>query len=476
MTARVGSPAQNAATDAPPLLRAHLALTRDAFALDLTLNLAVGEVLALLGPNGSGKSTVLELLAGLLAPDTGTVLLGGVVLTRGGAGRGAETAAGRVLVAPERRGIGLLGQDALLFPHLSARANVEFAIRVGGASASPELAPHRDVAVMTAPETGSRYGRYRSGHPFRARSRAAGRVDPSHQPHQLARSRAAIRAEADAWLARVGLAGRGDALPAELSGGQQQRVALARALAARPRVLLLDEPLAALDAETAPEMRQLIREQLAATGTSAILVTHDVVDAVVLADRVAVLHEGRIIDVGATAAVLEAPRNPFVAALAGVNLVVGRIVDDAVVAPDGRIFRVRPADAAALSAPPIPAPPVPAPGSAALATEPDSAPDAALADSVPFAPTGSGPAAAAVFRPSAVVVQTERPQHASPRNVWPATITGIEPGSGGVRLRTSGNPQIIAEVTAASVAELGLGVGSNVWLSVKATEVSAHRR
>jgi molybdate transport system ATP-binding protein len=111
-----------------------------------------------------------------------------------------------------------------------------------------------------------------------------------------------------------------------------------------------------------------------------------------------------------------------------------------VLAPDGRLFRVRPADAATLST------------------------------------AAQAPAAAAVFRPSAVVVQTERPQHASPRNVWAATITGIEPGSGGVRLRTSGNPQIIAEVTAASVAELGLQVGGAVWLSVKATEVSAHRR
>ncbi|MFC5929240.1 ABC transporter ATP-binding protein [Cryobacterium melibiosiphilum] len=424
MTAPGVSSTPAAATDAAPLLSAQLALARGAFTLDVTLHLAAGEVLALLGANGSGKSTVLELLAGLLAPDDGAVLLKGAVLTRAGDGVA-------VLVAPERRGIGLLGQDALLFPHLSARANVEFAIRVGGASAMPESNPHRDVAIGTAPETGERYGRYRSAHPFRARSRAA------------------IRAEADAWLARVGLAGRGDALPAELSGGQQQRVALARALAARPRVLLLDEPLAALDAETAPAMRQLIREQLAATATSAILVTHDVVDAVVLADRVAVLQEGRIIDEGTTAAVLEAPRNPFVAALAGVNLVVGTAVDGAILAPDGRLFRVRPADAAALTEPSVAAPGVAAPTSAP---------------------------AAAVFRPSAVVVQTERPQHASPRNVWQATITGIEPGSGGVRLRTSGNPQVVAEVTAASVAELGLRVGGQVWLSVKATEVSAHRR
>jgi molybdate transport system ATP-binding protein len=211
-------------------------------------------------------------------------------------------------------------------------------------------------------------------------------------------------------------------------------------------------------------MRQLIREQLAATGTSAILVTHDVVDAVVLADRVAVLHEGRIVDEGRTASVLEAPRNPFVAALAGVNLVVGTVVDGAVVAPDGRVFRVRPTDAAALAARSAASPSFPVPALAGPLTR------------TPAAPAAPAISAAAVFRPSAVVVQTERPQNASPRNVWPATVTAIEPGSGGVRLRTSGNPEVIAEVTAASVAALRLRVGDDVWLSVKAIEVSAHRR
>ena len=377
------SPHQDAAAT---LLTANLQLTRGAFTLDVQLTLAPGEVLALLGPNGSGKSTVLDLLAGLATPDTGTVTLDGATLT----------APGR-LVAPENRAIGLLGQEPLLFPHLSARANVAFALRVGEAG-------------LNAAEA---------------------------------------RVQADRWLDRVGLAGLGNSLPGALSGGQQQRVALARALAAGPRVLLLDEPMAALDAETAPFIRQLIREQLAETGTSAIIVTHDIVDAVVLAHRVAVLHHGALIDEGTTAAVLAAPQNPFVAALAGVNLVVGTAQNGAVVAPDGRTFWVRPADAAALS------PTTPA--SATLAAE---------------APAP----AAAVFRPASVVVLTERPRHASPRNVWSARVRGIEPGTGGVRLRTSGDPEIIAELTPAAVADLGLQVGSTVWLSVKATDVSAYRR
>ncbi|WP_104083235.1 sulfate/molybdate ABC transporter ATP-binding protein [Cryobacterium sp. Y11] len=355
------------------LLEANLQLTRGSFTLDVQLTLVPGEVLALLGPNGSGKSTVLDLLAGLATPSSGTVSLDGATLV----------APGR-FVAPEKRAIGLLGQEPLLFPHLSARANVAFALHVGEAQL------------------------------------------PTAQAQK----------QADRWLDRVGLQGFGDRKPGALSGGQQQRVALARALAAGPRVLLLDEPMAALDAETAPFMRQLIREQLAETGTSAIIVTHDIVDAVVLADRVAVLHNGALIDEGATAEVLAAPRNPFVAALAGVNLVVGTAQNGAIVAPDGRIFWVRPTDADLTQATP----------------------------------------AAAVFRPASVVVQTERPRNASPRNVWSARVTGIEPGNGGVRLRTSGDPEIIAELTPAAVADLGLQLGSPVWLSVKATDVSAYRR
>ncbi|MDJ0376908.1 ATP-binding cassette domain-containing protein [Cryobacterium sp. PH31-L1] len=375
------------------LLEANLQLTRGSFTLDVQLSLEPGEVLALLGPNGSGKSTVLDLIAGLAAPDRGTVTIDGAVLT----------APGR-FVAPERRAIGLLGQEPLLFPHLSARNNIAFALRVGEA--------------------------------------------------QLTSAQA--RTQADHWLDRVGLAGFGESKPGALSGGQQQRVALARALAAGPRVLLLDEPMAALDAETAPFMRQLIREQLAETGTSAIIVTHDIVDAVVLADRVAVLHDGALIDEGTTAAVLAAPRNPFVAALAGVNLVVGSVQNGAVAAPDGRIFHVRPADAAALA--------------------PTSSGTTASASALVLAGSDQNVPAAAVFRPASVVVQTEQPRRASPRNVWSARVTGIEPGSGGVRLRTSGDPEVIAELTPAAVADLGLQLGSTVWLSVKATEVSAYRR
>nr|WP_034632400.1 ATP-binding cassette domain-containing protein [Cellulomonas cellasea] len=345
-----------------------------AFTLDVQLDVGAGEVLAVVGPNGAGKSTLLAVLAGLLRPSGGTVHLAGRALTH-------VDPAGRVhaAVPPEQRGVGLLGQDPRLFPHLTALENVAFGPRARGAR-------------------------------------------PAH-----------ARADAAAWLDAVGLPDLAAHRPAELSGGQRQRVALARALAARPHALLLDEPVAALDAAHAPLVRQLLREQVARTGTTTVLVTHDVLDAVVLADRVLVLDAGRAVHHGPTGAVLAAPRDPFTAALAGVNLVVGTGERGAVRAADGRLLRGT-----------------------------DPVPD--------------GVAAAAVFAPAAVSVHTEEPVHASPRNVWPTTVVALEPRGAAVGVRTSGRPEVVADVTPASVAELGLRPGVPVWLSVKATEVGVHLR
>lgn len=353
---------------------------RGEFTLDVDLAVERGEVLAVLGPNGSGKSTLLAVLAGLLAPDVGHVRVGERTLTSVGTGRATP-----VLVAPAERAVGLLGQEPLLFPHLTAAENIAFGPAARGAG------------------------------------------------------RRTARLLADDWLTAVGLAETADRRPAALSGGQQQRVALARALAARPDVLLLDEPMASLDVRTAPEIRDLLRAQLAAHRTTTLLVTHDVLDAVVLADRVAVLVDGRVVDEGATARVLAAPRNPFTADLAGVNLVVGTAESGAVRAPDGRRFV----------------------GSPAVDAEPD------VPDGAPLA---------AVFRPAAVVVQTSEPHGASPRNVWPARVLALETAPTGVRLRTTGDPEVLVDLTPASVAALLLVPGAKVWLSVKATEVSLHRR
>jgi len=234
------------------VLDARIRVDRRGFALDARLRVAAGETLAVMGPSGAGKSTLLGAIAGFTPLTAGAVRLGG---------RTVQDAAG-VDVPPRERGVILLGQRARLFPHLSARDNIAFGMRA----------------------------------------------------HGVRRADAGMRAEA--WLERVGLPGFGDRRPARLSGGQQQRVALARALAVSPRVLLLDEPLTSLDPATAEGIRSLLRDELAATGTTAVLATHDAADARALADRLIVLEHGGVTAEGAPDAVLGAPATPFIAAVA----------------------------------------------------------------------------------------------------------------------------------------------------------------
>ncbi|WP_420110891.1 sulfate/molybdate ABC transporter ATP-binding protein, partial [Pseudactinotalea sp.] len=221
---------------------------RGSFTLEAQLEVPDGGVLAVLGPNGSGKSTLLDVVAGLLAPRRGEVTW---------RGRSLSTASGR-LVPPAERRVGLLGQNPLLFPHLSAHGNVAFGLRAR-------------------------------------------------------RERDAL-ARAGQWLDRLGVASLAQRRPRQLSGGQAARVAIARALAAEPEVLLLDEPLAALDAAAAPELRHLLAEILQETGVTTLLVSHAVLDAAVLADHVAVLRDGAVVEHGARADVLGAPRTEFTAA------------------------------------------------------------------------------------------------------------------------------------------------------------------
>jgi len=210
------------------------------FRLDITLDAEPGETVAVLGPNGSGKSTLFRCLSGLLPIDRGRIELDGTVL---------DDPATRTFIDPERRPVAVVFQDYLLFPNLSARDNVAFGLRT--------------------------------------------RKIP----------RAEARAAAMTWLERVGLADHADHHPAALSGGQAQRVALARALATEPRVLLLDEPLAALDAGTRSTIRRELRQHLATFGGVRLLVTHDPVDAYTLADRVVVLEHGSVLQQGTLAGV-----------------------------------------------------------------------------------------------------------------------------------------------------------------------------
>ncbi len=336
--------------------------------VDVSLEVASGETLAVLGPNGAGKSTLLDVVAGLLRPDRGHVLLEGRALTRVGEG------SGEALVPAYDRQIALLAQEPLLFPHLDVRENVAFG------------------------------------------------------PRSRRMPRRAAREAADRWLEDLQLTGLAERRPDQLSGGQAQRVALARALAAEPRLLLLDEPMAALDVAVRPELRQTLRRVLA--HRTAVVVTHDVLDALLLADRVAVVEEGRVAEQGTTADVLTQPRSRFAAEIAGLNLVSGRWQEDGLISEGGLRIAGEPADAT----------------------------------------PGDGAQVVAVFPPTAVSVFLNAPG-GSPRNALAVTVTSVEPHSGHLRVRAGG---LSADVTPRAVAELGLAPGVPVVFVVKATEVTVY--
>lgn len=341
-------------------LQAHVRL--DARDVDVRIDLAAGRTLAVMGPNGAGKSTLLTALAGLLRPDTASVRLGDTVL-----------ADERTWLPAHRRGVALMAQDPLLFPHLDARENVAFGPRSAGVG--------RRVA----------------------------------------------RGVADRWLRDLGVGDLADRRPTDLSGGQAQRVALARALATEPRLLLLDEPMAALDVSVAPQIRRLLREVLADRTT--VLVTHDVLDALTLADRVVVIEAGRVVEDGPTRDVLTRPRSAFGARIAGLDLVPGVMRGGRLVATDGLTI--------------------------------EGAPSEPLADGAP---------AVAVISPADVAVHLEAPG-GSPRNVLPATVTHLETLGEHVRVSTD---VADARITLASAADLDLSPGTRVHLVVKATAVALH--
>jgi molybdate transport system ATP-binding protein len=352
-------------------LHVDVRVRRDGFGLEAAFVAEPGETVGLLGPNGAGKSTLVSVLAGVLEPSAGRVELDGSVL---------EDRAAGVHVPPEERSVGIVFQDLLLFPHLSARDNVAF--------------------------------------PLRARGTPAGEAND----------------RALALLERLGVAARASVRPSELSGGEAQRVALARALVAEPRLLLLDEPLSALDVRARSTIRSLVRETLRTFPGIRLLITHDPVEAAMLSNRLVLLEEGRVTQQGTPEEIRSAPRTPFAADLVGVNFFAGRLEPASegagrLVTPNGDIVVAWP------------------PG------RPQTSEDTV-----------------GVLRPMDVSLHLHRPE-GSARNVLRGRVGGIDIEGDRARVQVLSAPPLVAEVTLGSISRLGLVEGADVWASFKAVEV-----
>ncbi len=362
----------------PKPLRVDATVERGSFVLDVNFTVAPGEVLGVIGPNGAGKSTLLRTLAGLSALTDGSIALGDEVY---------DDPAADIFYPAERRPVGLVFQNYRLFPHLTVLDNVAFAARAQGA------------------------GRRES------------------------------RARAGSWLDRLDLSEFASRKPAQLSGGQAQRVALARALAADPGILLLDEPLSALDARTKLEVRNGLRDHLRDFGGPTLIVTHDPLEAMVMTDRLLVIEHGRVVQEGAPADVARRPATSYIARLVGLNLYAGVVRPDTSVELDGggKLF-----------------------GSAYAADDMNTE----------LPPVGTR--ALIAVRPTSISIHATRPEHSSPRNAWEGTVAGLELLTDRIRVQVDGAPSALIDVTPGAVAELALARGDRVWLTVKATDVDVY--
>jgi molybdate transport system ATP-binding protein len=333
--------------------------------LDCDITVEANTTVAVLGPNGAGKTTLLRAIAGLIPIDDGHIEVAGAVF---------EDTAERVWMTPEARNVGLVFQDHGLFPHLSVLDNVAFGLRARG-------------------------------------------VD-----------RRTANAKAGEWLERMELASHASNRPSALSGGQAQRAALARVLVTDPHVLLLDEPLAAVDASGRLDLRRALRKHLSTFWGPRVLVTHDPIEAASLADRVVVLEAGRVTQDGAFADVTARPRSPWVARMAGLNLLRGTVAAGALVLEDGSALTV--------------------------------------------ATDATGPVLATIH-PRAVALY-RHPPDGSPRNVLRCRVAGVDPEGDRWRIRLDGPVPLVAEITPAAAAELRLADGGDVFAVIKATEVDVY--
>jgi molybdate transport system ATP-binding protein len=343
-------------------LEARFGLTRGDFRLELDLTISPGRTVALLGPNGAGKSTAVSALAGLLPIDSGRIVLAGNTLDQPGSG---------VFVPPENRRVGVVFQDYLLFPHLNVVENVAFGLRSRGV-------PHAEAVTR-----------------------------------------------ANEWLGRLDLDGFERRRPGELSGGQTQRVALARALVIEPDLLLLDEPLSALDVTTRAELRRVLASHLEEFFGPRLVITHDPAEAFLLADEVHVIEDGAVTQFGSPDEIRLRPRTPYAADLAGANLLFGT-ASDGLVEIGGHLLQI---------------------------------PEHEVSGEVLL-----------TIQPSAISVHLTSPE-GSPRNTWETRVELLEGLGERTRVRTGAPLPLTIEVTSAASAELGLEEGDQIWVAVKATEI-----
>jgi molybdate transport system ATP-binding protein len=346
-------------------LNARVRTTLGTLTLDCEVSVESNITVAVLGPNGAGKTTLLRIVAGLVPLDKGHIDVNGAVF--------ADTAT-RTWLTPEARKVGFVFQDHGLFPHLSVLDNVAFGLRARG-------------------------------------------VDPR-----------TAHAKASDWLDRVGLAKYASSRPSALSVGQSQRAALARVLVTDPQALLLDEPLAAVDASARLELRRTLREHLSTFTGVRLIVTHDPLEAASLADRVIVLEDGHVTQEGAFAEVSARPRSPWIARMVGLNLLRGAVSNDAMVLDGGTTLTV--------------------------------------------AADVYGPALATI-QPRAVALYRTAPE-GSPRNVLRCAVDGIDPEGDRWRIRLTGPFPLVAEVTPAAASDLRLAEGCEFFAEVKATEIDVY--
>ncbi len=371
----------------------------NSFHLNLAFSAETGKTTVLLGESGAGKSTVLRLLAGLLRPQQGHISLNDTTYF---------DSERRIVVPPQERPFGYVFQDYVLFPHLSVFENVAFGLRA------------------------------------------------QHLPRSL------IQQRVSKALEQVYLTGLNGRRPAQLSGGQQQRVAIARALALQPRLLLLDEPLSALDVQTRREVRQELRHILVDVGITTVLVTHHYLEALLFGHSILVLDHGQVIQQGSQRDLLERPRSAYVAELVGMNFFHGHVLS----CEAKRLCTIR-VENGEQSGQPL---------EVMAAFE-----EASSVTAIPE----TGQEAYVVVDPRSITLYATSPD-SSARNVFYGEIVQIlrlgssntgNGNDGSVRvslLLDAALPPLTAEITEASASRMELSEGKKIYAAFKATEARAY--